>query len=335
MDLLNLSVKGPEHGFKENHLSQNFGRSADRRPVSVSEKNENKSANTGLNDSQEKAIEAYTQALQSAAYSKRTTRSYVNAFRTFLKAFSGKLPSDLNSQEIEYWLERRMLNKKLANAHHNTMISAIQLYFQMVEQLPGPLSYLKRPRCVQDDPKTISKHEVQCLLDTAGSLKNRCLLLLTYAAGLRVMELISIEIADLEIDSMTLIIKGNKSNTRKQRHQRASRVVPLSPKLVEILKQYLKIYSPKIWLFEGKKVGHRYSERSAQVVMQQAASKAGLDHVSLKNLRASYAAHQLEAGISVSDVQDLMGHNSIRTTSRFAHVAKKKMPASPADHLDF
>ena len=294
-----------------------------------------KEGKKNLSEAQEELAGKFVSKLEEKAYTKRTARSYGNALRTFLKAFPDAVPNELSQQEIELWLHRRMRNKKLSAAQHNTMISAIQLYYQLVEGILGPLSYLKRPKAKQVDPQTISKEEIQRLINASGSLKNRCLLLLTYSAGLRVMEVLSLRKVDLDLTKMTIFVQGRKGKNGQQHHRRSDRTVPLSRKLAKILEQYLTEYVPAVWLFEGNKRAHKYSERSAQSVMQQAAKKAGLVKTSLKMLRASYAAHQLEAGISVSAVQDLMGHNSIRTTTRFAHVAKRKLPASPADNLDF
>ena len=93
-------------------------------------------------------------------------------------------------------------------------------------------------------------------------------------------------------------------------------------------------YRPVTFLFEGQTPGERYSERSLQEVVKQAAARAGIRRpVSLYMLRHSYATHLLEAGTDIRIIQDLLGHSSIKTTEIYTHVARHKRPASPLDDL--
>lgn len=114
------------------------------------------------------------------------------------------------------------------------------------------------------------------------------------------------------------------------------RVVPVSEKVVEMLREYYKIFRPKVWLFEGQDIGTRYSEQSLQCVLKRAVKRAGIRRpVTLHWLRHSYATHLLEAGTDIRYIQELLGHKSTRTTEIYTHVSTKSLQKikSPFDDL--
>ncbi|QOW09901.1 hypothetical protein Q73A0000_05770 [Kaistella flava (ex Peng et al. 2021)] len=114
------------------------------------------------------------------------------------------------------------------------------------------------------------------------------------------------------------------------------RMVPLSSKILELLRDYYKQYRPKTWLFEGQNIGEQYSEQSLQHVLKQALVKANIKKpVTLHWLRHSYATHLLESGTDLRYIQELLGHNSSRTTEIYTHVSTKSLQQikSPFDDL--
>lgn len=114
------------------------------------------------------------------------------------------------------------------------------------------------------------------------------------------------------------------------------RVVPVSEKVVEMLREYYKIFRPKAWLFEGQDIGTCYSKQSLQCVKKRAVKRAGIRRpVTLHWLRHSYATHLLEAGTDIRYIQELLGHKSTRTTEIYTHVSTKSLQKikSPFDDL--
>ena len=123
----------------------------------------------------------------------------------------------------------------------------------------------------------------------------------------------------------------------KQSKGKKDRYVMLADSAVKYLKEYLKIYQPKYWLFEGEK-GGQYSERSIQSVFTDAKIKSGVnDGVTFHGLRHSFATHLVDTGVPLHVVKDLMGHNSIKTTEVYLHLSKTYLQEvkSPLDTLDF
>ena len=154
------------------------------------------------------------------------------------------------------------------------------------------------------------------------------MLCLAYTGGLRVSEIVSLKIKD--IDSARMVITIRQSKGKKDR------IIMLSDKLLEMLRIYYKEYKPKAWMFEGP--GEKqYSTRSVQKVLEQIKDKARIKKEgSVHALRHSFATHLMEGGTDIMSIKELLGHDSLRTTSRYTHVSKKHIAniQSPLDKLD-
>lgn len=132
--------------------------------------------------------------------------------------------------------------------------------------------------------------------------------------------------SDVDSGRMTITVRRSKG--------KKDRVVPLPRRLLEPLRAYYRAHRPLTWLFEGQTIGEPYSKRSLQLVVKQAAERAGIKRaVTAHMLRHSYATHLLEAGTDIRYIQEMLGHASIKTTERYTHVAVDRRPASPLDDL--
>lgn len=154
------------------------------------------------------------------------------------------------------------------------------------------------------------------------------MLSLIYSCGLRRSELIHLKITDIDSNRNIVIIRQSKG--------KKDRIAPLSTKILEMLRQYYSIYKPKIWLFEGQNGIEQYSDHSLQSVLKQALVKAKISKpVTLHWLRHSYATHLLESGTDLRYIQELLGHNSSKTTEIYTHVSTKSIQQikSPFDDL--
>ncbi len=144
------------------------------------------------------------------------------------------------------------------------------------------------------------------------------MLSLIYACGLRRGELLNLKIRD--IDSKRGMLRINQGKGAKDR------IVPISPKVVDMLREYYKMEKPKVYLFEGDKPSQPYSEGSLQKVLKSAIQKSRIKKpVTLHWLRHSYATHLLESGTDLRYIQELLGHNSSKTTEIYTHVSQKSL----------
>ena len=165
-------------------------------------------------------------------------------------------------------------------------------------------------------------------MDSLVNIKHRTMLSLIYACGLRRSELLNLRPLNVDSKRNLLLILNSKG--------KKDRVVPISDNIVEMLRNYYKMYKPKVWLFEGQKAGDQYSEESLAKVLKQACIKAGIKKpVTLHWLRHSYATHLLESGTDLRYIQELLGHKSSKTTEIYTHVSTKSLQniKSPFDEL--
>jgi site-specific recombinase XerD len=211
--------------------------------------------------------------------------------------------------------------------HVHTAVNAIKFYFEQVMKREKEFYDLPRPKKPFKLPSVLAEEEVITLIQKTVNLKHRAIIMTGYSAGLRVSEIVNLKIDDIDSKRMMMHIKGAKG--------KKDRMVPLSKKLLEILREYYKQYRPKELLFEGRN-GGCYSSRSIQLTLNNAKLKAEIKKKgSTHMLRHSYATHLLELGTDIRIIQELLGHNTIRTTMRYTHVSRKSLDKveSPLDKL--
>jgi integrase/recombinase XerD len=265
--------------------------------------------------------------MRSKRYSDNTLRVYSDALDSFLRFISGKALNDLRQDDLITYNNQYILGKGLSSAYQNQVVNALKLFLQVNELAQLPIDSLPRPRSEKKLPNVLSKQEVKRILEALPNLKHRMMLSLIYACGLRRSELLNLQLSDVQSDRRLLLIRQAKG--------KKDRVVPLSAKLLESLRQYYVQYRPQRYVFEGQD-GGQYSEASLAKVLKTSLERAGINKpVTLHWLRHSYATHLLESGTDLRYIQELLGHNSSRTTEIYTHVSEKNLQAirSPFDDL--
>jgi len=261
-------------------------------------------------------------------YSDSTIKTYVDAAKNFLMFVHPKPAAEANNSDIVRYVNDHILKNKLSFSYQNQMVNACKLYFREVVHSRLDVDKLERPRREHKLPNVLSKEEVKAILEAPTNTKHRAMLSLIYACGLRRSELLNLKPQDIDSKRHLLIIRNAKGHK--------DRVVPISDKLIEMLREYYKICKPKDWLFEGQSSGEQYSETSLQKVLQQSLAKAKIKKpVTLHWLRHSYATHLLESGTDLRFIQELLGHKSSKTTEIYTHVTEKSLQKikSPFDDL--
>ena len=261
-------------------------------------------------------------------YSQNTIKTYADALEVFFRFYKDQAPESLNIEDIINFNTSYILKKNLSASYQNQVINAIKLFYRNRFNRAMEVDFIQRPRREKRLPNVLSKNEVKSILEAPTNLKQRAMLSLIYACGLRRSELLNLTLKDILSDRNLLFIRQSKG--------KKDRVVPISIKLIEMLRDYYKSFKPKTWLFEGQEVGKKYSERSIQLVLNQAVEKAKIvKPVSLHWLRHSYATHLLESGTDLRYIQELLGHSSSRTTEIYTHVSTRNLQQirSPFDDL--
>ena len=177
-------------------------------------------------------------------------------------------------------------------------------------------------------PNVLSKEEIKLILNAHSNIKHKTMLSLIYSCGLRCGELLALQPVHIDSNRSIVLLKNAKG--------KKDRIVPLSPKILEMLREYYSSFRPKKFLFEGAIPGEPYSDKSLQQVLKQALQKTKITKpATLHWLRHSYATHLLESGTDLRYIQELLGHNSSKTTEIYTHVSTKSIQQikSPFDDL--
>ena len=248
----------------------------------------------------------------------QTRRTYLNSLKKYLEFCNSHQYNDVYSNDVirEFLIDRmsKKMDWKTVNIDH----SAIKKYVAVVSGKPWDVDMLPRPKSEQSLPDILSINEVSQIIDNAGLLKYKVLFLFMYATGLRLGEVSNVRIKD--VDSERLQIKVVKGKGKKDRF------VDVPIELIEILREYYRMYKPKDYLFYGASPQEMMKNRSVQYAVKSAAKKAGiLKVVTPHTLRHCYATHHMENGTSVVYIQKMLGHTALKTTAIYLHLCVNQM----------
>lgn len=263
------------------------------------------------------SIENFKRYLLSKRYSINTINTYSEALKSFLTFCNTKAIKDITNEDVISYNNDFILKNKFSSSYQNQIVNAIKLFFKIVKETSIEIDKIHRPKREKVLPNVLSKEEVLKIIDATENLKHKTLLALIYSAGLRISEAINMKLKD--IDSIRMLIHIKKAKGKKDRY------TLLSEKVLLLLREYYLVYKPREYLFEGQ-FGGIYSSRSAQIILKQAAEKAGIKkNITLHTLRHSFATHLLESGTDLRYIQDLLGHSSPKTTMIYTHVTNDSL----------
>ena len=273
-------------------------------------------------------VTLFKQWMEQKRYSDSTISTYVQAIVMFLRFIKPKTSAEAINEDMRRFVYQYMLPRRLSYSYQNQAVNAAKLFFKTIKGSLLITEQLERPRREHKLPNVLSKEEVSAILQVLPNQKHRTMLSLIYACGLRRGELLNLKPDHIDSGRHLLIILNAKG--------KKDRVVPISDKVITMLRDYYKVYKPVTWLFEGQNAGEQYSETSLQEVLKTALHRAGINKpVTLHWLRHSYATHLLEAGTDLRYIQELLGHKSSKTTEIYTHVSEKSLQkiVSPFDNL--
>lgn len=275
-----------------------------------------------------KAIDYFKLWMEQKRYSPQTVKNYLGQLIQFLTYHQPKNYKDITVEDVERYNHNVIIKNGLSVSFQRGLVGVIKLFYSQVRNSKMNLDKLQRPFKEYTLPEVLSKEDVQKLISATNNIKHKALLSLTYACGLRRGEVLNLKLTDL--DSQRKLIRIAQAKGKKDRY------VTFGTKIRTLLAEYYKEFKPKVYLFEGQ-YEQKYGESSFAQVLQQAARKAGIKKdVSLHTLRHSFATHLLEAGTDIRYIQELLGHNSPKTTMIYTHVSSKKLSEinSPFDDLN-
>ena len=276
-------------------------------------------------------IPAMHQHLKLKAYSPSTIKTYLNEMTQLLVLLNEAPADQLTVAQLKRYLVYcyEKLNLKENTLH--SRINAMKFYYEQVLKREKFFWEIPRPKKKELLPKVFNQQEIAAIINSAGNIKHKAMLMLAYSAGLRVSEVVALKTTAIDSKRMTIFVSQAKG--------KKDRMVSLSPVLLVMLRVYVKECKPGEagYLFEGATKGTPYSTRSLQQVLQLAKKKAGvLKPGSIHSLRHSFATHLMDRGTDVTMIQKLLGHNDLKTTLRYLHTTNKDLLKiiSPLDDLD-
>ena len=258
----------------------------------------------------------------------RTREAYTGAV-VRLTQFYRRSPAELTAREVEAYLLHLIQERKLSWSTCNIAANGFRFLYHTTLGRERTQFCIPAARQSQRLPEILSRPEVQRLLDGTGNRKHRALLMTTYAAGLRVSEVVALQLTDIDAARSSLRIEQGKGG--KDRYSL------LSARLLEALRAYWREYRPVRWLFPARGGQKPLDSSSAQKIYYAAKQRAGITKQGgIHALRHAFATHLLEAGTDLHTIQRLLGHGHISSTMRYLHLARPTLMAhgSPLDLLE-
>ena len=262
----------------------------------------------------------------------KTQISYIRAVKK-LADYLGHSPDTATAEDLRQF-QLHQTDKGTSRITINATITALRFFFEVTvgdKEVAGKLNTVPVPRRL---PVVLSREEVARLLEATSSLKYKAAFSVAYGAGLRISEVVSLKISNIDSERMTLHVEQGKG--------RKDRYAMLSPVLLDILRRWWReghgrdLLLDGGWLFPGQNPVNPLSTRQLSRAIRAAAADAQIDkRVSMHLLRHSYATHLLEQKVDIRLIQVLLGHNQLETTRLYTQVATDVLHevASPLESL--
>jgi integrase/recombinase XerD len=259
-------------------------------------------------------------------FSSKVQKDYLRHVKDFAD-FLGRSLAKAEFEDIRRY-QVNLAERGVSPSSRNVAMTALRFFYARALNRPQVTDRIVFAREPKKLPVVLSPEEMGRLLAAAPTLKYQAALSVAYAGGLRISEVVSLKVGD--IDSQRMVLRVEQGKGRKDRY------VMLSPQLLELLRLYWKKYRPQGWLFPGQQPGQPLSTRQLNRACHAAVLMAGLDKpVSPHKLRHAFATHLLEGKTDIRVIQALLGHKKLDTTARYTQVAIKALGevTSPLDSL--
>ncbi len=247
--------------------------------------------------------------------SKNTQDEYYTKVKQFQNHY-GKPATELTVKDIKNYLHYLFTEKGFTSGTINTYNSGLRFLYNVVLEMPIDANKIPCHKKQRSFPDILTRDEVNALFNACENLRDKCMLMIMYSAGLRLSEVSSLKVSDLDSEKMQIFIRNGKGGK--------DRFAILSKANLDVLREYWKEYRPKEWLFYSRrKTGTHISTRATQNIFRKYKEIAGITkNVTCHSLRHSFATHLLEDGVSIFHIKQLLGHSDISTTCFYLHLVK-------------
>ena len=258
-----------------------------------------------------------------------TMASYLRSVTRLARHYR-RSPDQISAREVQDFLVFLQQHEGLHRGTCNTIRHGVRFFYRITLERPDPHFYVPGAKVPSTLPQILNHDELVRLFTVTTDLRHRAVLMTAYAAGLRASELGRLQLTD--VDSARMCLRVDQGKGDKDRY------VPLSPRLLELLREYWRHRRPQRWLFPTPPLDRPMSRQTPARIYRAAKDKARIRKPGgIHTLRHCYATGLLEAGVSLPVIQRRLGHNSIRSTMRYLHLAQDmtSVTPSPLDLLEF
>jgi site-specific recombinase XerD len=259
----------------------------------------------------------------------RTRESYLWAV-TGLAQFYRRSPDRISDEDVQAYLVHLLRDRHRSWSTCNIVLNGLRFFYHTTLKRHRTTFTIPAARHSGKLPVVLSRDEVQRLINATPNLRQRTMLLTTYAAGLRLTEVLHLQVLDIDSARMTIRVVQGKGGK--------DRYTVLSARLLEALRAYWRVARPQRWLFPARGEPLRPLDPSSlQKAYQRAKQRAGIMKPGgVHTLRHCFATHLLEAGVDLHTIQRLLGHGHLTTTTRYFQLTRhtQMAPGSPLDLLD-
>lgn len=258
-------------------------------------------------------------------FSDHTIINYKVDLKEFYKYLEGKNIKEIDINDIRGYL-KELYDKKYSPSSISRKVSSLKSYFKYLEAenkiKENPMALISNPKKEKKLPTFLNYNDLEKLLNTPDKeteegIRDSLILELLYSTGIRVSELVNIEIKNINFEEHKILVlgKGNKE-----------RYVYYGSKCTKQIEEYLKVRNAKTNYLLVNKHGNKLNERTVRKIIEETTKKAGLTiHVTPHTLRHTYATHMLNEGADLKSVGDLLGHENLSTTQIYTHVSNERL----------
>jgi len=237
----------------------------------------------------------------------------------------------LGEAEIRAFLLHLLRDRQAKPATVRMYVAALKFLYTITLRRPEVVAHIPWPQVPEKLPDILTPAEIMQLFEAVRSMKHRVVLMLAYGAGLRISEVCSLQVSDIDSQRMVIHVRDGKGGK--------DRYVMLGDRLLKVLREYFRLTQPQgSFLFPGMRGAPHLQPTTVQRMLQTVVATCGFSkRITPHVLRHCFATHLLEAGTDVRTIQQLLGHASIRTTARYTQISTRQIgqTRSPLDRLDF
>jgi site-specific recombinase XerD len=302
--LILMTFKGITFINKKNYISK------DKYPTKTVFKRD-------LTAAQKTLLNSFYLYLKGKRYSTSTLQTYTFFVADFVNFHTNKALELLTNRDVELFIETVFIERKYSISSQRQFISALKLFTVFYPHTQINDLQLTRPKRSRKLPNVLSQEDILRILQVTKNLKHRAILGLLYSSGLRIGEITSLRLFDIDVQRKQIKVSSGKG--------RKDRFVVIANTFLPLLQNYLLTYKPLSFFIEGPSQ-KRYSESSIRKFLAKSTALAGVTkNVTPHTLRHSFATHLLENGVGLRHIQELLGHSKPETTMIYTHVAKKDL----------